>query len=148
MYQMHKSLTDILNPLDEKAESLKNSKQLKEELEIFEIDNTHIMGSLDIRQMYPMIPVEKPLKITEEQIIQDNTLWGRAEWKPGHIFELLEVCLETNFQTYKGIVLLKLMELPLGSQFQDPQQEFLQLGLKTYLLRKDNSKHELFYGGE
>ena len=35
---MCKILTDILNPLDEKAESfLKNSKQLKEELEKLEI---------------------------------------------------------------------------------------------------------------
>ena len=50
-----------------KAESFfKNSKQLKEELEKLEIDNPHIMGSLDIRQMYPMIPVEKTLKITQK----------------------------------------------------------------------------------
>ena len=78
------------------------------------------MGSLDIRQMYPMIPVEKTLKITKEQLIKDDTHRDRTEWKPEHIIELLEVCLETHFQTYEGIVILKLMELPLGSQFQDP----------------------------
>ena len=62
---MCKVLTNSLKPLDEKAESfLKNSKQLKEELEKLEIDDNHIMGSLDIRQMYPMIPVEKTLKVT------------------------------------------------------------------------------------
>ena len=78
---MCKVLTDILNPLDEKAESfLKNSKQLNEELEKLEIDDTHIMGSLDIRQMFRMIPVEKTLKITEEQLTKDDTLRDTATW--------------------------------------------------------------------
>ena len=44
-YKMSKVLTDILNPLDERAESfLKFSKQLKDELELLEIEENHVMA--------------------------------------------------------------------------------------------------------
>ena len=57
IYKMCKVRTDILNPFDEKTELfLKNSKQLKNELEI---DDNHMMWSLDIQQLFPMIPVGK-----------------------------------------------------------------------------------------
>ena len=72
---MCKILTQIRNPLDEKADSfIQNSKQLKDELENMQIDKNCVMGSLDINKMYPMIPVPKTLEITLEQLRQDNTL--------------------------------------------------------------------------
>ena len=68
-YKVCKTLTDILNPLEEKAESfLKNSKQLKDELELLQIDENCIIGSKDIKSMYPMIPLEKTLELTLEQL--------------------------------------------------------------------------------
>ena len=82
------------------------------------------MGSLDIRQMYPMIPVEKTLKITKEQLIKDDTLRDRTEWKSEHIIELLEVCLETHFQT-EGIVYTQTDGTPIGKSISGPCQEFL-----------------------
>ena len=78
------------------------------------------MGSLDIRQMYPMIPVEKTLKITKEQLIKDDTLRDRMEWKPEHIIELLEVCLETHFQTNEGIVYTQTDGTPIGKSISGP----------------------------
>ena len=66
-YKMCKVLTDILSPLDEQADSfLKNSKQLKEELEMLVIDENCVMGSQDIKFMYPLILLENTLKLTKE----------------------------------------------------------------------------------
>ena len=80
--KMCKYLTDILNTLDERADSFcKNSKQLKEELETIEIDKNHIIGSRDIKQMFPMIPVEKTLQITRGQLDKDDTLPTRTEFR-------------------------------------------------------------------
>ena len=63
MYKMCKILTQILNPLDEKADSfLQNSKQLKDEFKNVKIDENCVMGSLDINKMHPIIPVPKHLK--------------------------------------------------------------------------------------
>ena len=105
MYKMRKALTDILNPLDEQADSfLKNSKQLKEELEMLVIDENCVMGLQDIKSMYPMIPLEKPLKLTKEQLKKDITLKERADWSPEQITNLLMICLETNFRTFEGSI--------------------------------------------
>ena len=38
--------------------------------------------------------------ITEEQLIKNDTLWDRTEWKPGHIIELP---LGSQFQSKAGI---------------------------------------------
>ena len=74
-YKLCKILTQILNPLDEKADSfLQNSKQVKYELENLQSDENCTIGSLDINEMYPMIPVPKTLEITLDQLIQDDTL--------------------------------------------------------------------------
>ena len=65
-YKMCRVLTVVLHLMDEQADSfLKNSKQLKEELEMLVIDENCVMGSQDIKSMYPMIPLEKTLKLNK-----------------------------------------------------------------------------------
>ena len=68
----------------------------------------------------PMIPVEKTRKIAKEPLIKDDTLQDRTEWKPEHIIELLEVCLETHFQTYEGIVYTQTDGTPIGKSISGP----------------------------
>jgi len=99
---MCKYLTDILNPLDERAHSfLKNSKQLKEELETLEIDESHMIGSFDIKHMFPMIPVQKTLQITRDQLDKDDTL-------------------ETHFQSYKGDIYTQTDGTPIEKSISGP----------------------------
>ena len=93
---------------------------MKEELETLEIDENHIIGSLDIKQMFPMIPVQQTLQITRDQLDKDDTLPTRTEWKPAQIFELLEVCLETHFQSYKGDIYTQTDGTPIGKSISGP----------------------------
>ena len=121
---------------------------MKEELETLEIDENHIIGSLDIKQMFPMIPVQQTLQIKREQLDKDDTLPTRTEWKPAQIIELLEVCLETHFQSYKGDIYTQTDGTPIGKSISGPLLEYLLLGLNNFLLSKENSKPVLFFGEE
>ena len=114
------------------------------------VNNTHIMGSLDIRQnlMFPMIPVEKTLKITEEQLIKDDTLRDRTEWKPGHIIELLEVCLETHFQTYEGIVYTQTGGTPTGKSISGPLAGIFVAWFENLFVKKGKLKARIVFGRE
>ena len=44
----------------------------------------------------------------------------RTEWKPAQIIELLEVCLETHFQSYKGDIYTQTDGTPIGSSLSGP----------------------------
>ena len=102
-YLMSKILTDILNPLDESADSfIKSSVHLKEHLNIVPIDSDCFLGSCDATNLFPSIPVKQTLQITYDLLKKDKELSGRTKWTPRQIINLMEICLETNFKSYNG----------------------------------------------
>ena len=70
---------------------------------MLKIDKNCIIGSHDIKSMYPMIPLEKTLILTNEQLKRDKTLKERTKWSPKQITHLLKICFETNFEDLKEI---------------------------------------------
>ena len=82
-YLMSKILTDILNPLDETADSfIKSSVHLKEHLKILSIDPDCFLSTCDATNLFPTIPVKHSLGITYDLLKKDKTLNERTKWTP------------------------------------------------------------------
>ena len=82
-YLMSKILTDILNPLDETADSfIKSSVHLKEHLKILSIDPDCFLSTCDATNLFPSIPVKQTLGITFDLLKKDKTLNERTKWTP------------------------------------------------------------------
>ena len=91
-YKICKVLTDIINPLDERGESyIKDTYHFKELLKEVDIEEGDIIGSLDIVGMFPNVPVKKPLEVVKEELINDESLRLRTDWKPQDVSKLLEI---------------------------------------------------------
>jgi len=68
-YLICKELTRILNPLDEAGDSfIRDSFHLKDMLKDVEIDEFCRLASLDIKSLYPKVPVKKALECTREAL--------------------------------------------------------------------------------
>ena len=66
-YNMCEILTNIVNPLDDKGESfVQNMYDLKQMLRCVEMKRRNKIGSLDVKALYPMIPVKKALDCVRE----------------------------------------------------------------------------------
>ena len=87
---------------------------------MLKIDENCIIGSNDIKSMYPMIPLEKTLILTNEQLKRDKTLKERTKWSPKQITDLLRICLETNFRTFEGNICTQTDGTPIGKSISGP----------------------------
>ena len=73
-YKICEILTKILNPFDEAADSfIVNAKHLKDELKKIKLDEECIMGSYNVRNLYPSVPIKKTLEITKKQVYFKTT---------------------------------------------------------------------------
>ena len=121
-YIICKYLTYILNPIDEAPKLyIMNSFHLKQMLMPARImGKKYILVLFDVTVLYPMIPVDKALKVVLKKLKQDKTLKERTEWTP----EVLKICLETHFVNFGGNILWTQMVLQLESLFQDRLQGY------------------------
>ena len=72
---MSKILTEILNPLDETADSfIKSTVHLKEHLKILSIDPDCFLSTCDATNLFPSTPVKQTLGITFNLLKKDKTL--------------------------------------------------------------------------
>ena len=78
------------------------------------------IGSLDIKALYPMIPVNKALECVREELKNDPTLKDRAPWSIDDMMKLVEICLETHFKTIDGRVFTQTDGTPIGKSISGP----------------------------
>ena len=120
-YLMSKILTDILNPLDETADSfIKSSVHLKEHLKILSIDPDCFLSTCDATNLFPSIPVKQTLGITFDLLKKDKTLNEQTKWTPKQIVNLMEICLETYFKSYDGTIYTQTDGTPIGKSISGP----------------------------
>ena len=120
-YLICKELTRILNPLDEAGDSfIKDSFHLKDMLRDIEIDEFCRLASLDIKSLYPKVPVKKALECTREALEADLTLKDRTDWDIDDIIKLLEICIETHFKTIDGYIYTQTDGMPIGKSISGP----------------------------
>jgi len=120
-YQICKELTRILNPLDEAGDSyIKDSFHLKDMLKEIEIDEFCRLASLDIKSLYPKVPVKKALECVREALEADTTLKDRTDWAIDDIMKLLEICIETHFKTIDGYIYTQTDGMPIGKSISGP----------------------------
>ena len=139
-------LTDIINPLDGRGKSyIKDMYRFKELLKEVDIEEGDIIGSLDVVGMFPNVPVKKALEVVKEELINDESLRLRTDWKPQDVSKLLEISVETYFKTLDGKVYFQRNGLPIGKSISKPMAGiYMHWFEKTYLLNegskfKDNS---------
>ena len=120
-YFMSKILTEILNPLDELADSfIKSSVHLKDHLMMLTIDPDCFLGSCDATNLFPRIPVKQTLGITYDLLKKDKTLRERTKWTPRQIVNLMEICLDTHFKSYNGTIYTQTDGTPIGKSISGP----------------------------
>ena len=120
-YNMCKELTRILNPLDESGRSfIKDSFALKDMLKNITITDDCRLFSLDIKSLYPKVPLWKALQCTRQALQADETLSKRTDWSVDDIMALLEICLETHFKTLDGYIYTQMDGTPIGKSISGP----------------------------
>ena len=93
-YLLCKELTRMLLPIKEKAESfIRNLYHLKEILSKVDLQDfkKYIQISFDMSNMYPSIPIEETLQLVLEELLIDESLSQRTEWKPHDIGKLTRI---------------------------------------------------------
>ena len=137
-YKICKVLTDIINPLDERGESyIKDTYHFKELLKAVNIEEGDIMGSLDVVGMFPNVPVKKALEVVKEELINDESLRLRTDWKPQDVSKLLEISVETYFKTLDGKVYFQRNGLPIGKSVSKPMAGiYMHWFEKTYVFNE------------
>ena len=79
-----------------------------------------IIRSLDIVGTFPNVPVKKALEVVKEELINDDSLRLRTDWKPQDVSKLLEISVETYFKTLDGKVYFQRNGLPIGKSVSKP----------------------------
>ena len=78
------------------------------------------MGSYDVRNLYPSVPIKKTLEITKKLLQNDKTLKQRTSWSIDHIMIFLEICLETHFKSLNGTIYTQTDGTPIGKSISGP----------------------------
>ena len=78
------------------------------------------MGTLDIVEMFPNVPVQKTLKVTRDKLKKEETLAARTKWRVDDIMSLLEISIETYFKTIDGKIYFQRDGLPIGKSISKP----------------------------
>ena len=105
--------------------------------------------------MYPMIPLEKSLKLTKEQLKKDILLKERTDCSPEQIINLLRICLETNFRKVEGSLCTQTDGTPIGKSISGPlagifvawlEEQFIKNGkFKTQIIFWKRMKDDIFF---
>ena len=105
-------------------------------LKEIEIDEFCRLASLDIKSLYPKVPVKKALECTQEALEADKTLKDRTDWMVDidDIRKLLEICIETHFKTIDGYIYTQTDGMPIGKLISGPTAGiYLHLFETTYI---------------
>ena len=98
---------------DEGGLKIKTIKEIK-------LDEECIMGSYNVRNLYPSVSIKKTLEITKKLLQNDKTLKQRTSWSIDHIMIFLEICLETHFKSLNGTIYTQTDGTPIGKSISGP----------------------------
>jgi len=107
-----------------------------------DIEEGKIIGSLYVVGMFPNVPVKKALEVVKEELINDESLRLRTDWKPQDVSKLLEISVETYFKTLDGKVYFQRNGLPIGKSISKPMAGIYMHGFEkiTCLMKGVNSR--------
>jgi len=127
--------------LDERGESfLQDTYHFKSSIKDLEVQDSDLMGTLDIVGMFPNIPVAKTLEVVREELENDTTLSGRTKWKIVDIMKLLEISIETHFKTMDGRIYFQRDGLPIGKSISKPLAGiYMHWFERNFVFNNDNS---------
>jgi len=99
--------------------------------------------------MYPSIPIDETLQLVLEELLIDESLSHRTEWKPHNIVKLTRICMETHFKTYEGYILTQTDGSPIGKSFSGCICGIFVANFeKKFVLHNKLRFRALFYGKE
>lgn len=89
-YFLAKYLSKLLMPSTDKAtQKLKNSYQLREELDAFKIPDNHLLISYDVKSLFTSIPLSFALESVAELIDEDVDLLNRTSLQKEDLINLV-----------------------------------------------------------
>ncbi|XP_072041173.1 uncharacterized protein [Amphiura filiformis] len=102
-YNLAKHAAKILGPLVGRSpHHIKNTQDFVNQIKDLKLSESEIITSYDVTALFTCIPPDFALKVVKECLESDNTLSERTNLKVEQIVELVEICLNTTYFSYKG----------------------------------------------
>ena len=115
-YESAKFLAKILGPLvGHLPYHIKNSSDFVQKVKDLEVPPPWKLVSFDVSALFTSIPIDEALKVTKTRLEQDSTLKDRTNLGIDDIIDLLDVCLNTTYFSYKGTLYQQKQGAAMGS---------------------------------
>ncbi|XP_072041394.1 uncharacterized protein [Amphiura filiformis] len=102
-YNLAKHAAKILGPLVGRSpHHIKNTQDFVNQIKDLKLSESEIITSYDVTALFTCIPPDFALNVVKECLESDNTLSERTNLKVEQIVELVEICLNTTYFSYKG----------------------------------------------
>ena len=114
-YELSKYLAEILHPLIKTSHhTINNANAFLTEIKDLKLEPEEIMISFDVFSPFTSIPLDTAKHITNELLINDNSWQTGTGLNKNGIFELLDLCLDTEFSFQNSYYRL-ISGTPMGS---------------------------------
>ncbi|XP_071344169.1 uncharacterized protein [Trachinotus anak] len=102
-YNIAKHIANILAPLvGNTPHHIQNSIDFVSKARNLKMEPDETMVSYDVTSLFTCIPTVEASATVRERLTQDNSLQNRTNLKPGHICQLLDLCLNTTYFQFDG----------------------------------------------
>ena len=102
-YNCAKYLAKILSPLTGKTNHhVNNTKDFVEKILPLTLSEDEVITSYDVSALFTAVPPDDAIEVARKCLLQDPELFKRTPLKVDHIIELLKLCLNTTYFSYKG----------------------------------------------
>ena len=115
-YKTSKHLAVILNSVKGKnGYSVKNSEDLVNKIKSLEVPPPFKLVSYDVSALFTSIPVDYALTVIRKKLDNDHEWKQHTELSLEQIMELLELCLNTTYFVYDGVMYRQVFGAPMGA---------------------------------
>ena len=102
-YNLAKYATKVLSPLVGKTpHHIKNSQAFVDTIKDIKLKDNEIITSYDVSALFTSIPPEDVLNVATEALENDPSLSDRTSLSVEQLSELISICLNTAYFSYKG----------------------------------------------
>jgi hypothetical protein len=137
-YKLARTLSRILREKFEfkKVYSIKKSRELIQELDNVEIGNNTKLISIDVKDMFTNIPIDKVM-----ELIKENRM-NKFQYKD-QMVEMIKTCMEQNYFRFNNKFYIQKKGLPMGSSLSPIMAEIYMNELENNVMNSSMYKNNI-----